>query len=150
MEYEKPKNKNDEQPTPWNPSLLLASMFFLTNIVASILLGINWRRLGRPQWTMPTIAIPIGLLVLAGIGFGGLIAADGSQALFVVVFAPVAALFGFLLAVVQMQLGSYKVWKDKGDLDAVYAYEYNMRNAAFTLVGFTIVMIAVIGLAASS
>jgi|GEM_PF-3058111 hypothetical protein len=47
------------QPTPGEPDRLMSYFFFLTVIGAAILLGLNWKKLGKPEWQGKTILISI-------------------------------------------------------------------------------------------
>lgn len=127
--------------------LLFAVMFFATNIVSAILLGINWRRLNKPQWTLPTILIPI-VCVALGLGsiFLLILNADDLNALFAVAYAPIGAAFGFLVAVALMQNGAFKKWQETSDIEYVYDHEYDLQRGVLITVGVTVAMSLFVGL----
>src|SRR5688572_24351643 len=97
---------------PWNPLQISGLMFWITTIGAGIALGINWRRLGKPQWTLPTILLSIVILVgVLGIIFGGMNMLSGttrqirlSLELTIALIMGLAGLnFGFIAAVAYLQ-----------------------------------------------
>jgi tetratricopeptide (TPR) repeat protein len=44
---------------PWNPRIFTAMAFLFSFGASGILAGINWRRLGKPQWMWPTILLSV-------------------------------------------------------------------------------------------
>jgi len=137
---EMPKRKHVDNP-PWNPYRLLGLMFIITNVVSSILLGINWRRLGKPQWVMPSILATAGAILLGLVVFFVSLSMM-PNADFAVVFFPGMTLiligFGAMFTVAKMQNGAYEKWKNTSDMQYVYDHEYNFRRDALIGAGLVV------------
>lgn len=137
--------------TPWNPMTVSGFMFLISTIGVGIGLGINWRRLGKPEWMLWTIllaiALPIVMILIAIVGAGRL-----AQSPPILGFAFVMSAFGlnlgFLAALIYLQHGAYKKWQEVGHTATLKAYPYNFTRAALICVGIT-VLVGVGGTAAS-
>lgn len=120
--------------------MLLGLMFFVTPLVSGILLGLNWRRLGRPQWAGFTIALPVALFIAAVGAFAAIIPTASTESMpymFSLAFILVAAVFGFLLAMALLQNGAYQLWEQTQDIEALAGYPYHLRQAIIVGVAFT-------------
>ncbi|HEX2905231.1 MAG TPA: hypothetical protein VHO69_00115 [Phototrophicaceae bacterium] len=127
---------------PWNPDQLVSYFMFITTIGSGIALGINWRRLGKPEWMWPSIA---GAIVIPILAFGWLVGIVGLQLPQTIGLGigllGFGANFGFLYGLWYLQRGAYKRWAATGDFSA---YPYNVRKAAGvgTLIAVSIAVIA--------
>jgi hypothetical protein len=131
---------------PWNPQILLAITFFLYSIVAGLAFAFNWRKFGKPQWTIPTaalaIAIPvIGFGVAAGVIFVNL--EDNSDQVWPMIplFFAAGINFGYIFALWYLQNAPYQNFQKTGDVAALLNHQYNFRIA------WIIVVVAGIGMA---
>lgn len=130
---------------PWNPQRLLPLMFFLTTIAAGIAYGLNWRKLGKPQWTTPTIALSIAIPVIGlGIGFAtlsvGLEAGNYSFLPMLPIFLAAGLNFGYVFALWYLQNGAFQKYDKTGDVTAMLNHEYNLRNAGLIVIGAAVAM----------
>ncbi|HXQ35997.1 MAG TPA: hypothetical protein VN843_18420, partial [Anaerolineales bacterium] len=123
-------------PTPGEPYRLMSYFVFLTVIGAGILLGLNWKKLGKPEWQGKTIFIsiflPVIMIVLA-IGWVMLLMPRPDLPMPFVLSIPMLAFgvnFGFLLALARLQNGAYKKFKQEG-FGALQGYEYDIDGALF-------------------
>src|SRR5690349_11050244 len=60
-------NQASTKSAPWEPNRLSSYCFFITTLGAGILLALNWKRLGKPEWVLKTIliSIAVNIFVLA-------------------------------------------------------------------------------------
>ncbi len=120
------------QPMPAEPYRLMAYFFFLTMIGAGILLGLNWKKLGKPEWQGRTILISIFLpviIIALAIGWIVLLIPHSDLPPQFVLSMPMLALganFGFIWALARLQNGAYKRFKREGH-EALQKYEYKCR-----------------------
>src|SRR6266511_3598309 len=119
------------QATPGEPYRLMSYFVFLTVIGAGILLGLNWKKLGKPEWQGKTILIsiflPIVMIALA-IGWIILLIPHPDLPMQFILSMPMLALganFGFIWALARLQSGAYKMFKQEG-LEALQRYEYDV------------------------
>lgn len=143
------------QPAPGEPYRLMSYFVFLTVIGAGILLGLNWKKLGKPEWQAKTILISILLPVLMialAIGWIFLLLPHPELPTQFVMSIPMIAMgcnFGFLWALARMQNGAYKKFKQQG-IDALQSYEYDIDGALFfggiVTLGFTLFGVFVVPL----
>jgi hypothetical protein len=131
--------------TPWNPLTVSSYMFFATTFGAGIGLGINWRRLGKPEWMWWTI---LGAFAIPFSTIGILLAMVGRVTLPPLAGIALAMLgfglnFGFIYGVVYLQHGAYKKWQAVGHTDALKAHRYDFINASLVTLG--IATLAVVG-----
>lgn len=124
------------QRTPGEPYRLMSYFVFLTVIGAGILLGFNWKRLGKPEWQGKTILISILLPVLMialAIGWIILLLPHAELPIQLMLSIPMLAMganFGFIWALARLQSGAYKKFKENGH-EALESYEYDMDGALF-------------------
>lgn len=147
------QSQQPPQKPPWNPRLVGALTFVLTGLVTGVWLGLNWRRLHKPNWTAPTITLALGVTV-AGLGllislvrlvFLQTLADDTmrSAALLVIglsIFVP-SAFFGGLA---RLQGGAYRAWRRHGYNRRVFdLYEYPFGRVVLSYAVLAIVGTAV-------
>ena len=127
---------NTSQAKPGEPYRLMSYFVFLTVIGAGILLALNWKKLGKPEWQGKTLLIsiflPILMAVLA-IGWVFLLIPHSELPIQFIMSMPMLALganFGFIWALARLQSGAYKVFKQKG-VAALDGYAYDVDGAMF-------------------
>jgi hypothetical protein len=127
---------NASPSKPGEPYRLMSYFVFLTVIGAGILLGLNWKRLGKPEWQGRTILLsiflPVGMLALA-LGWVFLLIPHSELPIQFIMSMPMLALganFGFIWALARLQNGAYKLFKQKG-VEALDRYEYDVDGAMF-------------------
>lgn len=129
------------EPVPWSPDQIFGFIFFMTTVGVGIGLGWNWRRLGKPQWTLPTILITILLPVIFVLTL--IVSAPNITGLGSAIFIFVAFLnFSFILALWYIQRGGYKKWQETHSLASLEGYRYNFG------VGIAVSLLIVTGVAA--
>lgn len=141
------------QPSPWEPYRLMSYFVFLTVFGAGILLALNWKRLGKPEWQGKTallsILLPLVMIALA-IGWVVLLAPGPNDLpIALVMSVPMLALgtnFGYLWALARLQDGAYKAFKKQGP-DSLAAYRYDVDGALFfggiVAIAITVVLLIV-------
>ena len=132
--------------TPWNPSYISIISLFLPFLATSIGLALNWRRLGKPQWSLPTLLVGIiGTIVLVVAFVFGIPYFDLSSHLGASVFAIIFTMpVSFFIAMIYMQSSAYKVWQQSHDAEEVYTYPYQWYKAALITILLVLVMVGVI------
>jgi hypothetical protein len=124
------------QPVPWEPFRIMSSFVFLTIFGAGIWLGLNWKRLEKPEWQTRTILLSIFLpLIMIGIAIGWIVVSipykNMPEQLFMSVpMLAFGANFGYLWALARLQNGAYKKYKQEG-FNALLTYEYDVDGALF-------------------
>lgn len=124
------------QPTPGEPYRLMSYFIFLTVIGAGILLGLNWKKLGKPEWQSRTILLSIFLpavMIALAIGWIILLIPHPDLPIQFMLSMPMLAMganFGFLWGLTRLQNGAYKKFKKEG-YQALQNYEYNVDDALF-------------------
>lgn len=124
------------QPAPGEPYRLMSYFIFLTVIGAGILLGLNWKKLGKPEWQSRTILLSIFLpitMVALAIGWIVLLIPHPTLPTQFVMSIPMLAFganVGFVWGLARLQNGAYKKFKKEG-YEALQAYEYNVDDALF-------------------
>ncbi len=124
------------QPIPGEPYRLMSYFVFLTVIGAGILLGLNWKKLGKPEWQGKTILISIFLpviMIILAIGWIILLIPHPELPMQFTLGMPMLALgtnFGFIWALARLQNGAYEKFKQEG-YEALQKHEYNVDDAFF-------------------
>lgn len=124
------------KPAPWEPYRLMSSFVYLTIFGAGIWLGLNWKRLEKPEWQMRTILLSIFLpLLMIALAVGWIVISIPyknmpEQLLLSVPMLAFGANFGYLWALARLQNGAYKKFKEEG-LGALLTYEYDVDGALF-------------------
>jgi hypothetical protein len=114
----------------------MSYFFFLTVIGAGILLGLNWKKLGKPEWQGRTILISIFLpLIMIALAIGWIILLIPhpdlpTQFILSIPMLALGANFGFIWALARLQNGAYKRFTREGH-EALQKYEYNVDDALF-------------------
>lgn len=135
--------------TPWNPDRLVGWAVFFAP-ASGIAMALNWPRLGKPRWLLPTllaaIGIPIGAIVLA-IGMIALIPKSSASA-FPIILLLLSLNWAFIWGLYWLQRGAYKTWDRTGSATELLSYQYNFTNAgiagAVVMLVFLLVGIGVI------
>jgi hypothetical protein len=136
--------------SPWEPYRLMSYFVFLTVFGAGILLALNWKRLGKPEWQGKTMLLSIFLpLLMIAMAIGWLILLMPNRDLpsQFVLSIPMLAFgvnIGYLWALARLQNGAYKVFKSQGP-DALVGFNYDVDGALFFggIVAIFITLIAV-------
>lgn len=130
---------------PRDPGRILGMMHFMSVFGAGIVLGVNWRRLGKPEWVATTVvlAIAIPLMSLLAIFGGVMLLADSPlfEAFYYVIFLGFGVNVGFVWGLSRLQGGAYKKYKQQG-VEAMLAHEYDFQGAL--LVGLLVVLAVVV------
>jgi hypothetical protein len=125
-------------------------MFIITTIGVSIAMGLNWRRLGKTQWTMPTIVLGFVLPILVLVIVFALLSISTDRRLVMSIAMFAAGLnFGFVYALQSLQHGAYKKWMDTYSVDALMNYEYDFRKAGL-IAGLVAIAATLLGVFISS
>jgi len=146
--------QKQSQLSPWEPYRLFSYFIFTTWFGAGILLGANWKRLGKPEWMWKTIllSILIPAITIAG-AIGWTLALIESnlpeQLVMSVPFLAMSINFGYLWSLARLQNGAYKKFKTEGP-GILTEYSYDIDGAMFfggiVVIVMTIAMIIVIPL----
>lgn len=145
---ENQKTGLDKQLIPWNPYQMFGFVVIATTVVVGIILGINWKRLRKPEWQVITILLSIlvpGLAILCAFLWISLFIGDQDAPIQLVMSVPYLALgvnFGYVWALARLQNGAYKVYEDDG-LEALAKYEYNLQGAV--IFGVSVALLIAIG-----
>lgn len=126
---------------PWNPDSF-AFLYLFNTIFVGIAFAINWWRLGKRGWALPTAALS---LLLPGVAFPILlIKTSGDMARLLqigVLLLALGAGWGMTLGLGSLQRGAYKHWLQGGSLRT---YDYDFDRAALitglTTLGFVVVV----------
>jgi len=125
--------QKSSHPSPWNPYQLFSSFMFITWFGAGILLSLNWKRLGKPEWVLKTmllsIFIPAGAIAVV-IGWV-LFFIDANLPEPLMMSVPMLGMttnFGYLWALARLQNGAYKEFKSQG-FAAIQDYQYDVDGA---------------------
>jgi hypothetical protein len=122
--------------SPWEPYRLMSYFVFLTVFGAGILLALNWKRLGKPEWQGKTMLLSVFLpLLMIAMAIGWLILLMPNRDLPIqfAMSVPMLALgvnFGYLWALARLQNGAYKLFKNRGP-NALEGYNYDVDSALF-------------------
>jgi hypothetical protein len=137
------------RPTPWEPYRLMSSFVFLTIFGAGIWLGMNWKRLEKPEWQLRTILLSVFFpLLMIGLAIGWVFISlpykNMPEQLFMSVpMLAFGANFGYIWALARLQNGAYKKYKEGGS-QALLTHEYDVDGALF-FGGLITLAIAAIG-----
>jgi|SRR5215216_3245939 len=127
---------NTFQAKPGEPYRLMSYFVFLTVIGAGILLALNWKKLGKPEWQGKTLLISIFLpILMAALAIGWVLLLVPHPELPIQFFLsmPMLALganFGFIWALARLQSGAYKMYKQEG-FEALRRFQYDIDGALF-------------------
>jgi hypothetical protein len=118
---------------PWDPYRAMGYSFFISWAIAGIILGFNWRRLGKPNWFIPTVLVSIiiqgvafSIMILWIINFRTIPSIPTIYVLFVPSFMA-GILFAVPITLAKMQNGAYKRYKVEGR-KALSDYKYNISD----------------------
>ena len=127
---------NTSQAKPGEPYRLMSYFVFLTVIGAGILLALNWKKLGKPEWQGKTLLISIFLpILMAALAIGWILLLIPHSELPIQFFLsmPMLALganFGFIWALARLQSGAYKTYKREG-FETLRRFQYDIDGALF-------------------
>ena len=128
--------QKDSQLSPWEPYRLMSYFLFLTVFGAGILLALNWKRLGKPEWQGKTMLLSIflpAIMIALAIGWTILLVPGSDLPVQFVMSVPMLVLginFGYLWALARLQDGAYKSFKSQGP-GALDGYHYDVDGALF-------------------
>ena len=143
-----PENRrvgSTEDVAPWNPYQIFGFVFIATSILVGIVLGINWKRLRKPEWQMTTILLSVFVpvltisLTLVWINFFAAHREFPIQLALSVPYLAFGVNFGYIWALARLQNGAYKVYETQG-LEALAKYEYDLEGAAIFGSGVALVI----------
>jgi hypothetical protein len=116
---------------PFDPYKAMGYSFYISWIFSGIILGINWRRLGKPNWFIPTAiisfiiqALAITIAIIWIIGFRTV---ETMPKIFLYYIPSLMAgiIFAIPLAIAKIQNGPYKLYKKEGRSSLVeYKYDW--------------------------
>jgi hypothetical protein len=112
-------------------------------IGVGIVLGLNWRRLGKPEWLIPTIALSIlipGIALAASLGWVFFMIPRPGMPIEIIVSIPFLALstnFGYAWALARLQNVGYKAFKAHGP-EGLQGFDYDVQGAALFGAGVTL------------
>lgn len=144
---------NAEKPlSPWNPQQLFAYFMFITIFGSGILLGVNWKRLGKPEWMWKTImlsiflpGVMIAILILLVLNT---IQLDIPERLILLEIAlPMSVNFAYLWALAWLQNGAFKKFNAEGAA-VLPGYVYDFQRAivygVLLAIGMTVAMVVIL------
>ncbi|CAG0952698.1 hypothetical protein ANAEL_00156 [Anaerolineales bacterium] len=126
MDEQKPLN-------PWEPYRLLSYFMFITIFGSGILLGINWKRLGKPEWMWKTILLSIFLpaAMIAGPMVFVLNAIETGLPEWLAllgILLPISINFAYLWSLTWLQNGAFQKFKAEGAA-VLPGYVYDFQKA---------------------
>ena len=140
--------KTNERDAPWNPYQILGFVVIASSIFVGIALGLNWKRLKKPEWQVITILLSIivpGLAITPALGWVSIFVTNQNVPIQLALSVPYLALgmnFGYVWALARLQNGAYKAYQAQGP-EALSSYEYNLKGAV--LFGASVALIIGIG-----
>ncbi len=136
--------------TPWDPYKAMSSGLFISWALGGIILAFNWRRLGKPNWFIPTLLFSVlvqgsaMVFTLYWIATFRTVATMPKIFLYYVPALFIGIAFGIPLTLARMQNGAYKRFKKEGQ-SALTNYSYNILDA-ITYGVILWIVISIIGL----
>ncbi len=124
----------NEKLAPWNPYQIFGLVFVATSVIVGIILGINWKRLRKPEWQTKTILLSIivpALTITLALVWLNIFAAGKDSPIQLALSVPYLAFganFGYIWALARLQNGAYKVYESQG-LEALSNYQYDLKSA---------------------
>jgi hypothetical protein len=141
---------NKKVLSPWDPYKAMSSGLFISWAIGGIILAINWRRLGKPNWFIPTLLFSVLvqgsalIFTLYWIATFRTIASMPKIFLYYVPALFIGIAFGIPLTLARLQNGAYKRFKKEGQ-NALTNYSYNILDA-ITYGVIIWIVISIIGL----
>jgi hypothetical protein len=142
-----PKEQNIDYSPPWDPYRAMGYSFFVSWIISGVVLGLNWRRLGKPNWLFPTAIISfiiqataVALMILWIVSFRT-VETMPKLFLFYVPSLMAGIIFAVPLTLAKMQNGPYKLYKKEGR-KGLADYTYNL----FDSITYGILLSIIIGI----
>lgn len=136
---------------PQEPYRLFAYCFIITTIGAGILLGLNWKRLGKPEWVLRTISISIAIpiiVIISTLGWMFFLSNNMKNLPFQFVISLPMLMYGigigYLWGLARLQNGAYKKFKAAG-FDGLREFQYDVDGAMF-FGGIAALVIALVGI----
>jgi hypothetical protein len=130
---------------PGEPYQLLAFFPVISTIGAGILLGLNWKKFGKPRWVLPTILLAIGIPAIGIaliIGWVTLLGNSKDIPFQITLLLPMLVFgvnLGYLFAVARLQNGAMKAIKKQG-MEILNDYPFDLDGAFLFTVIFAIVV----------
>lgn len=125
------ENNYENISPPWDPYRALGYSIYVSWIFSGFILGFNWRRLGKPNWFIPTALISFVIQVLAVvvmiIWIISFRTVETMPKLFLFFIPSLMAgiLFAIPLTIARTQNGAYKRYKQEGrSVLADYKYDW--------------------------
>jgi hypothetical protein len=123
----------DERHAPWNPYQIFGFVVIATTILVGIALGLNWKRLKKPEWQVITILLSIivpGLAITLALGWVSIFINQNApiQLVLSVPYLALGTNFGYVWALARLQNGAYKAYQAQGP-QALSNYEYDLQGA---------------------
>jgi hypothetical protein len=127
---------------PRDPMRIFSMAIFISFPLASIILGLNWKRLGKPDWVVPTIMTALGIVIVL---IAGLVALVSVGNLTLPKFGVISFLGGlnicFPLVVAYLQKPAYEKWDIYHDVSAMLTHTYDFTKPFLSgLIGVVAVM----------
>ncbi|MEM9953314.1 MAG: hypothetical protein AAF846_17035 [Chloroflexota bacterium] len=122
MSPEKEKNKNGVMKPPTNPWLLGFLTILLTPLVSVILLGMNWKKLGKKgwgwrtilTWSLGSIGIIGGIIITLILGVFTVMDAETNMVMGISLVVMLLWIVLYPLAIAGIQYGGYKKYQHLG------------------------------------
>jgi hypothetical protein len=140
--------KTNERDAPWNPYQILGFVVIASSIFVGIALGLNWKRLKKPEWQVITILLSIivpGLAIALALGWVGIFLTDKNAPIQLVLSVPYLAMgvnFGYAWALARLQNGAYQAYQAQG-AEALSNHEYDLQGAV--IFGISVAVLIGIG-----
>jgi hypothetical protein len=135
------KAPDEKRPTPWNPYRVFGMIIIISSVIVGIVLGLNWKGLGKPEWRFKTILLSLFLTVgTLAMGLGWMIffipfiknETLPEQIGSIGPFFAMGCNFGFTFALAWLQNGAYHKYLAQ-DWEGLRNYKYDFQRA--TIVG---------------
>jgi len=135
----------DERQAPWNPYQIFGFVVIATTVLVGIVLGLNWKRLKKPEWQVATILLSIivpGSAITLALGWVSIFTTNQNVPIQLVLSVPYLALgtnFGYTWALARLQNGAYKAYQTQGP-EALSHYEYDLQGAVIFGIGVALLI----------
>lgn len=138
--------------SPWDPYRAMSTALFISWALGGIILAFNWRRLGKPNWFIPTILYSIliqGSAFVINIYWIITFRTVSSMPKIFLYYVPalfIGIAFGIPFTIARMQNGAYKEFIKEGQ-SAMINYSYNVLDAITygIILMFAIFIVALLG-----
>lgn len=148
--YVPKKGKGVPMLKPWNPkNFYFFYIWGIIGIIANFVLSFNWKRLGRPKWVLPSLALSVGLpvfilAVTIGLLLTGTTSGVTESTPFIVLgfICAIVTFYVFSFSLPYIQSSAYKVWEKQGN-QALLEHDYNLKRVLLidTLISIVVIML---------